>query len=342
MDDLIAALCFQLPADAESIDGWYRLIPAPGADGLVRGRDGRSWRLTDPQAVADAFTAPLPVDVNHAEELRAPSGNDAPAYAWIEAVESRPDGIYGRFAFNERGIRAVNGREYRFVSPVFSFDKNTREIRQLNSAALVNSPNFALALNRRGLSPADDIPSAEIQTEATPMALLEALIAKLDLPADTDEDAALNAVAKLTGDLATARNRAATPSLDKFVPRADYDQQVERARNAEQTLATHETEAQETKIEDAITAAQSAGKITPATADYHRAQCRVDGGLERFEQYVAAAPVIGEPSALEGKTADAKPAGGALSDAERAACRAMGVAEATYRERREADVKAFG
>ena len=214
-------------------------------------------------------------------------------------MESRSDSIYGRFGFNERGTRAVNGREYRFVRPVFSFDKQSREIRQLNSAALVNSPNFALALNRQGLSHGDDETysdpgySRETKTEATTMALLEALIAKLDLPKDADENAAFNAVAKLTGDLETARNRATTPSLDKFVPRGDYDQQVERARNAEQKLTTHETEAQETKIETAIAAAQAAGKITPATADYHRARCRVDGGLERFEKYVRPAAGFG-------------------------------------------------
>lgn len=55
------------------------------------------------------------------------------------------------------------------------------------------------------------------------------------------------------------------------------------------------------------------GKITPATVDYHRAQCSQEGGLERFAAFVAAAPAIGDPSGLDGKQA---PAGATAMNAE--------------------------
>ena len=38
-----------------------------------------------------------------------------------------------------------------------------------------------------------------------------------------------------------------------------------------------------------IEAALGAGKITPATVEYHKASCRQDGGLERFRDFVKAA-----------------------------------------------------
>jgi phage I-like protein len=103
----------------------------------------------------------------------------------------------------------------------------------------------------------------------------------------------------MKGDLATATNAAANPSLDKFVPRADYDAALARATNAEASLADRDKEAKETAINAAIEKALADGKITPATVEYHKAQCAQEGGLERFAEYCAAAPVIGDPSTMD-------------------------------------------
>jgi phage I-like protein len=339
MDELSAALCFQIDTSAgtDSLDGWRLLIPAPDDGGRVRGADGRSWRMSDPRAVVEAFSKPLPVDVNHAEELRAPQGDLAPAYAWIEGIEAREAGIYGLLTFTERGAQAVAAREYRYLSPVFSFDPQSKEIQRVDSAALVNTPNFALALNRAVAAESESDNLAEAKT----MDLLAELRTALNLKSDADEPAVVDAVKQQTADLATARNRPAdTPALDKFVPRADYDA-LEQAKNAAETQLAERDRADHTaKVEAAIAAAKAAGKITPATEAYHRANCRTAEGLAAFEQYVTAAPEIGGDAGLAGKTPGQ--ASGALTDDEKAACRAMGVAEETFKERRDADAKAFG
>src|SRR5690606_19872896 len=109
------------------------------------------------------------------------------------------------------------------------------------------------------------------------------------------------AVKKLQGDLATATNNA-EPSLDKYVPRADHDN-VKAALNAAQEELTSIKKGQrDEKIETAINAALKAGKITPATVEYHTAQCQAEGGLERFEKFVESAPVIGDVSDLDTRT----------------------------------------
>ena len=128
---------------------------------------------------------------------------------------------------------------------------------------------------------------------------LEELLAKLGLPKGTTFEAALAHIGQLKGDLATALN--AAPSLDKFVPRADYDAALARATNAEQGLATLNKEAKDKDITAAIDKALADGKITPATVEYHKAQCAQEGGLERFAEYCKAAPVIGDPSRIDGK-----------------------------------------
>ncbi|WP_111745606.1 phage protease [Salinisphaera orenii] len=340
MDVLTAALCFQLPAaDGERVDGWRTLIPAPDADGWIRGADGRAWKLSDPRAVVAAFDNARPIDANHAEELKAPNGDAAPAYGWIEQIRAADGGaIEGRLAFNPRGVDAVTGREYRYLSPVFKFDRHSSEIRALDSAALVNTPNFALALNRREPTR----PDANDNPEANAMDLAAELRTTLNLQNEASEQQVLDAVKTQGSELATARNRPAdTPPLDKFVPRADYDALATAKNAAEAQLAERDTADHNAKVETAISAAKAAGKITPATEAYHRANCRTAEGLDAFETYVAAAPEIGADSGLGDKTPGSQP-GAALSDEEKAACRAMGVAEATFIERRDADAKAFG
>lgn len=263
---------------------WIPLVPA----GQVVGRDGREWVNDSPQLVLDAFaagSADLPLDMEHATELKAPQGEPAPAVGWIQELQIRDGQIWGRIDWTEAGRNAVESKAYRYVSPVFVFERASRRVVALTSAALTNRPNlFLQALNGKENS-----------------MTLEELLAALGLPKGTTFEAALAHIGKLKGDLVTATNAAASPSLDKFVPRADYDAALARATNAETSLADLNRKAKEKDITAAIDKALAEGKITPATVDYHKAQCALDGGLERFAEYCKAAPVIGDPSRMDGK-----------------------------------------
>ncbi|MDS4031217.1 MAG: phage protease [Candidatus Contendobacter sp.] len=118
----------------------------------IVGRDGRAWRLSDPDRLIQAFQQrgmPLCVDWEHASEHRAPAGLESPAAGWVTALELRDGAVWGRAEWTERAAQQISAREYRFLSPVFRYEKQTGEIRELISAALVNSPNLELtALNR--------------------------------------------------------------------------------------------------------------------------------------------------------------------------------------------------
>jgi len=285
---------------ATDIPERVQLIPA----GAVVGRDGRQWVLDDPQQVVNRFIeqgADLPVDIEHSTELRAPKGEPAPAAGWVHRLEVIDGAIWGAVNWNETGRELVGGKQYRYLSPVILYSPGDGSIRGLTSVALTNRPNLHLpALNHH---------EGDTTPEEQPM--LKAVLAALGLPEDATEATAVNAVKELKTSLATAMN--AQPSLEKFVPRADYDQALTRATNAEQQLTTIQKEKLDSEIETAINAALASGKITPATVDYHRAQCRQEGGLERFAAFVAAAPAIGEPSGLDGKQA---PAGATAMNAE--------------------------
>jgi phage I-like protein len=263
---------------------WIPLVPA----GQVVGRDGREWVNDSPQLVLDAFaagSADLPLDMEHATELKAPQGEPAPAVGWIQELQIRDGQIWGRVDWTEAGRNAVESKAYRYISPVFVFERASKRVVALTSAALTNRPNlFLQALNGKENS-----------------MTLEELLAALGLPKGTTFEAALAHIGKIKGDLVTATNAAASPSLDKFVPRADYDAALARATNAEQGLADLNKQAKDKDITAAIDKALAEGKITPATVEYHKAQCAQEGGLERFAEYCKAAPVIGDPSRMDGK-----------------------------------------
>ena len=266
---------------------WVELLPA-GPE--VEGRDGRKWRFEDAAAVAAASydaSKDIPIDYEHATEIKAPEGEPAPAAGWIKQLEARPSSsqgsLWGKVEWTERGGAMVAAKEYRYLSPVFLHSKDSpQRILQLLSAGLTNSPNLALAaLNREGEG---GIMGKEI-------------LKALGLSDDATAEQAAAAINSLKQERDTAKEKAknSAPSLDKFVPRADYDTALERATNAE--------------VDAEVAKALEAGKITPATKDYHAAQCKAEGGLERFKEYVKAAPEVAPGSGLGGR----KPSGEAAA-----------------------------
>jgi len=360
----LATLCIELNAHQGGLPDVVELIPAGQH---VIGRDGRAWLNDQPQAILDAFAADgkdLPVDWNHATELKARHGEPSPAAGWINKLEVRDGGsIWGHVTWTDAGRNSLQAREYRYLSPTFLFERETGRITRMGSVGLVNKPNLPLpALNQESLSmQASDlgrlltrlmkeknITTAQLAkaggiSESTMGEILRGEIArppenrlagfarvlgvsvdtiKKTLPANNGEDSmnlskaicaalgladnateaqAISAINQLRADIDTARNAQQTPSLDLYVPRADYDAQVQRATNAEQQLESIKTEAQEAEIKTEIEAALNAGKITPASVEFYTASCAQEGGLERFRKFCESAPQIVPDTELDNK-----------------------------------------
>ena len=310
----------ELKGDPGQAPEWVELIPA----GRVTGRDGRSWLNSRPEDILAGFAAlgaDLPVDIEHSTELKAPGGDPAPAAGWVKELQNRDGAVWGRIEWTDSGRELVASKAYRYLSPVIVYQRDNGLIAGLSSVGLTNRPNLHLpALNQQ----------QDVEDEMD----LKQLLAALEMPETATFAEALNKIAAVKGDLSTALNRADNPPLDKFVPRADHDAALARATNAEKKLADLEKAGLEEKIETAINAALEAGKITPATADYHRAQCRQEGGLERFAEYIKAAPAIGDASKLDGKKQAGE--GTALNSEELKMCQALGVSEEDFLKTRAA------
>ena len=160
--------------------------------------------------------------------------------------------------------------------------------------------------------------------------ILASLLASLGLTSTATFEDALNSITKMKGDLSVALNSAASPPLDKFVPKADYDLALNRATSAEGKLTEQAKATLETAINTEIESALAAGKITPGTKDYHVAQCRQEGGLDRFKQFAAAAPVVAADSNLK----DKKPGetDTALNAEDHKVCEMMGLSVEEYKK----------
>ena len=309
------ALCFELSAD---VPEWVEVLP-PGP--TVTGRDGRTWSYDPAQVLAatKAHTAgaDLPFDYVHATELKAPQGEDAPASGWAREYRINERGaIEARVEWTAKARNAIAEREYRYISPVFTYDDDGR-IHRFSSFGLVNKPNLLTkALN-----------AEQPTTENIPM-LAAAIRAALGLPETATEDEAVAAIKALKEAKETALNSEKAPSLQLYVPRGDYNALEQRARNAEQQLKQREEDELKTAINTEIDAALKAGKITPATKAYHLAACQEEGGLERFREFVKAAPSVTATVVPEGKVDEQNKT--ALNAEQQQAARMFGMTDAQY------------
>lgn len=111
-------LSAQPQADGQAPE-WIELIPTGPT---MIGRDGRFWLFDELSQglVIDGFTARsigLAVDWEHASEIKAPNGDEAPAAGWIDQQEIRTDALWGHVQWTARGGAQVAAKEYRFLSP---------------------------------------------------------------------------------------------------------------------------------------------------------------------------------------------------------------------------------
>ncbi|MBC3252853.1 phage protease [Serratia fonticola] len=263
--------------------------------GEFRGIDGRpaeckSWVMNAALAqvlIAQASARKLDyvTDYEH-QTLRAKeNGQPAPASGWFHDLEWR-EGV-GLFAVNVKWTAAaaamIASQEYRYISPVFSYDKNGN-VTGLLHAALTNTP--ALDDMDEVLLAAASL-WAGVTTEEVPMDddLLERLQWLLNLPVGSTIADVITQLDKIKGQLGTAAAsfnlegylQESTSSiaalsqqvdtLSKQAPTVDLSQYVPIAVLNETVDGLHEqiaalTSGQQTgELETLITAALSDGRI---------------------------------------------------------------------------------
>lgn len=306
------ALCGVAEAIALNAEGkapeWVMLWPQGR---LVVGKDKRSFVIHDPEAIIAATQPRLPllVDYEHDFDLRRP-GDDTPAAGWIVELEVRDGAIWGRVEWTPKAENAIADREYRFHSPVYFVrpKSDPLQVVAIGGAALTHNPNLGFtALNR----------FTALNSEQDPV--MDRELAKALGLSETASVA----------DAIAAVNALSTPALTKYVPRADYDQAVDRAKNAEQKLADFEAAQAKNAADALIDKAIADRKIAPASRD-HYLKLAVNSRAD-VEALLATTPAI-IPAGEDKDLAKGDPAGqtGVLSPDEKAMCAHLGLTEDAF------------
>jgi phage I-like protein len=127
------------------VDGWYQ-IEALGdhpnrAAGVVQVIDQEAASCIVNRFNAEAKAAQLrhghELLIDH-EHFADQPDQESRAYGWLQELQNRADGIYGRIRWTKTGKEAVDGGDYRF----FSTEYSQADLKVLNSA--VSTPNSAL------------------------------------------------------------------------------------------------------------------------------------------------------------------------------------------------------
>lgn len=309
----LAALTF----DLASGQGEFQLLP----DGAFRAGDG-SGRPAEVDAwhidadIARALLARLAakpkdllIDYEHQTLLKEKNGLPAPAAGWQSPanIVYRPGA--GIFAVNprwtERAASLIAADEYRYISPVISYDTATGAVLDIRMVALTNDPGITdmaqVALT--ALSATHDF-----STEEKPLMndTLKKLLAQLGLAETTSEAEALGAVAALSAKATevagltekVAALSAQAPDPAKFVPIATM-----QALQTEVSALTASVNAD--KVDKIVESALSAGKLLPAQKEW-----AIDLGkanLAALTAYVEKTPA--NPALVAMQTADGTPAG---------------------------------
>lgn len=213
---------FQHPAD-----GWYQ-IEAKGehpnpAYGLVQIIDDEAAQTIvnrfNEDAKAGALRHGNEMLIDH-EHFSDQQDQESRAYGWLQQLQNREDGIYGRIRWTATGRPAVDGGDYRFFSTEYSPQdlkvlndgKTPRRVRPLRLDGLTltnmnNNRGQKPITNRRPSEPADKTETNQQHKKMKTVCTL------LGLSAEADEASVHAAVTKLlnrgdisVADLQTLRN----------------------------------------------------------------------------------------------------------------------------------------
>lgn len=182
-----ALLAATLPLVA---NGQTQLLPA----GEFKARDGRpgpgkTWKVDDArgQALAAqlnrvAAATPVVIDYEHQTLHAEKNGQPAPAAGWIKSVTwLSGKGLVSKVEWTPKARAAIDADEYRYISPVITFDEDSGEVTGLHLAALTNYPALL------GMDAVVAALNTQLPAQENSMTLLAALVAALGLPTTTTE-----------------------------------------------------------------------------------------------------------------------------------------------------------
>lgn len=275
LPDNVAAGDVVVMLAADAADGWRKITPR----GRITTRNGPSYEF-DPEALAarfDADNVKLAIDFDHGIARLASQGHTVNAIGWVEEMQARPDGLYGRVDWLDAGKAALAARSHRYFSPTFHHD-DAGKATWLHSVSLVTSPALS---NMPALADAGGNPPEHSMTKT--------IAAALGLQAEASEAACLSAIAGLK---------------EGVVSKAVHDQTLVTLDAARQELDAIKAAGRKAQVDALIDGGLKTKKIVPAQKDHFVSLCATDDGLAQVTALLAATPAGLGDSGLDERRPD--------------------------------------
>jgi len=257
MPELSERMCFTLDAELGSQPP-EEVQLLPHGEVSPRGKTAFVVDDTAVKLIMEAFASrktDLVVDYEH----QSLAGTEAPAAGWIKELFDRGDGgLWAKVAWTDRAVSYLQGREYRYISPVVLVRKSDGRAVELLGAGLTNLPAIdgMVPVVNTAREGADEGGGYEGGYEG----LFKGALRLMSLPENAD-------LAAVEAKLSTL----ADP--DGFVPRSEYEA-------LKQTLRAAEAEAM---VKEALTD----GRLTPSHAAWAMSYAMTDP--EGFGEYIGKA-----------------------------------------------------
>lgn len=323
---------------------WIQIFPA----GTWYGYDGRGpYRLSNPQTVIDNSLRPktdLVIDRDH-KRFFDPKA-EVKAAGWFKKFEIRNGEIWGYVEWVPAAKKELAEKEYRYFSPEYDVNPETREMVRITGGSLTNKPNFEL----------DAVASAQPHRNQNPISKetkmdehIKALAKKLGLPETASTEDVLKACEERFAEAAAVEQQAASLITDFKVEKLEdvakaatelreaaaaqtgkVDPEKYVPIDAHNEVASQLKELKEgitkDKAEAVVEAAMKEGKIAPAQKDW--AMDYASQNLEGFQTYLKGTPKIVDPNS---EAASGKPkTEGGLTEEEAEVASQLGLSAEEY------------
>lgn len=347
MPQAIAVLSYSVELNPADPSAPIKLVPA----GAFRSVDGRpadcpAWVCTaaDAQRVIDQANAQnrrIVIDYEHQTLNAEKNGQPAPAAAWFKTMEWREgDGLYATdVEWTDKAKQMIAANEYRYLSPVFAYDKTTGAVLKMLHAALTNFPAL------------DDLPEVALRAAAhfqldqflenDMPEWLKKLLISLGIDPDNQEaatvalkalKAAADSVASKDAEIVALRAKAdaataatGNPDPAKFVP-------IEAMTALQTEVAALTAKVTGREVDDVIDAAKKAGKLLEPQVQWARELGNKD--IAALRAYVASAPAVAALSQMQtgGKAPNGAANEDGLTEADLAVCKTMGYSPEQFKK----------
>ena len=285
------------------------------------------------------FPEQMVIDYEHQTQKAEFNGLPAPAAGWSLKHEVRGDGVYVIPEWTEPAAGYIALKQYKYISPVFSYDSKTGEVLMLFMAGLTNTPGLSdltelkPAMLKHFLTSQDEENNVDkellkelgLPENATPDQV-KAAVAALKTTAQAADDAKTTAEAQVA--TLTAEKTAADTELATLKAAKGTDADVVVVATLQSQVATLQAQLNTNEVAALVTEGLADGRILEGTRTWAEELGKKD--VAALKGFLAAAPKI---AALQGQqSAGMNHGGGASADGltaeELAVCEATGMSVA--------------